>query len=70
MTVVVKDHTNANYYITLELKQGRYGNYYEVQACPRFNECECGYPERSMVYALSEKKNAYAAFNRYKRKYI
>ena len=70
MTVVVKDHTNANYYITLELKQGRCGNYYEVQACPTFGECECGHPERSIVHALSEKKNAYATFNRYKRKYI
>lgn len=70
MTIVEKQHRNANYSITLEMVKGRYGFYYQVQACPRISDCECGYPVRSMTYALSEKKKAYATFNRYKKKYV
>ena len=70
MTVVEKNHKTENYYIALSVEIGRYGTYYNVQVCPRISECECGYPIRSMIYCIDEKKKAYTTFNRYKRKYV
>ena len=70
MTVVEKSHISENYYITLEIATRWDKSYYLVQASPRFDNSMCGYPVREMTYPISDKKNAYATFNRYKRKYI
>lgn len=66
MTFVEKNHTNENYYISLSYEN----NCYSVQVCPRIDECLCGYPIRTMTYALSEKDKALATYKRYVKKYI
>ena len=69
MTVVEKQHTNENYYIAMELKQGYNTMHYEVVACPIVDDNLCGYPIRSMTYSLDEKKKAENTFRRYKNTY-
>ena len=70
MTIVEKSHRNENYCIelTIEFAYGR--SYYQVSACPLIDDGTCGSPIREITYSLNDKKNAYATFNRYKRKYI
>lgn len=70
MTVVEKSHYSDNYYITLEVEEGRYGFYYEVQVCPRIGENECGYPVRSMTYSMKDRAKALATYRRYIKKYV
>lgn len=70
MTIIEKSHTNENYYITLDIEEGKYGGYYVVRVCPRISDCMCGYPVREYAYPLTEKEKAYNAFKRYQRKYI
>lgn len=66
MSLVEKQHTNDNYYISLEVKN----NCYVVQVCPRINENLCGYPIREMTYTINEKEKANSTFKRYVKKYI
>ena len=70
MTVTEKNHTNENYYISLEIKTSYNTNYYEINVCERLNDYECSYPIKSIMYSMDEKKKAYATFNRYAKKYI
>ena len=70
MTSVIKQHTNNNYYISLEIKMRNERIIYEVQVCPLYSENMCGYPIREISYPMNEKKKALATFNRYKRKYV
>lgn len=69
MTVTLEQHKGTNYYVTLEFDTGYYNGFYRVQACPCYNNSLCGHPERSTVYHLTEKKNAYATFKRYIKRY-
>lgn len=70
MTITEKQHTNENYYISMEIET-RYGmTYYEVSVCPLLNAWEGGSPIKSIVYSMDERKKALATFNRYKREYI
>lgn len=69
MTMSIRQHTNENYYIVLEVDFGYYGPYYNVEVCPRISECECGYPIKKMTYPITEEKKAKETFNRYKRLY-
>ena len=69
MTTVVKSHTTKTHYITLELEARSRGYVYIVEACPRIDDCRCGYPERQMLYAMSERKKAEATFKRYCKRY-
>lgn len=69
MTTVIRHHHNPNYYIVLEINRAYGISYYEIQAYPIHGGI-AGYPEHSMTYPLSDKRNAYATFNRYKRKYV
>jgi hypothetical protein len=66
MTLTIKQHKNDKYYITMEHKN----NCFIVQVCPLLKDNMAGYPIREMIYPISEKKNAQATFNRYKRTYI
>ena len=70
MTVTEKSHLNDNYYITLDVEEGRYGFYYEVQVCPRISENECGYPVRRMAYHMGDRTKALATYKRYIKKYV
>ena len=70
MTITEKNHTNENYYISLEIKTNHNMNHYEVSVHPILNECECGYPIKSISYSMDEKKKANATFNRYKKIYV
>lgn len=65
MTVVEKEHFTENYYIALEMKQTYNSMHYEVAVCPIINDCECGYPIRSITYPITEKKKANSTFRRY-----
>ena len=69
MTVTIKSNTNDNYHVSLEM-ENRYGNdVYIVQVCPCIDDSICGYPEKEMIYSIADKKNAYATYNRYMKKY-
>lgn len=70
MTLVIKQHKNNNYYISLEITIRYERSIYLVQVCPLYDENMCGYPIREMTYSIDEKKKALATFNRYKRNYI
>lgn len=70
MCVVVEQHINNNYYITLVIENRYNTNYYLVECCPLISDGVCGYPERSITYPITEKKKAYNTFKRYVKKYI
>ena len=70
MDVVVEQHMNNNYYITLEIIIRWDQQLYHVQCCPLFSNGLCGYPEREMTYSINEKQKAYNTFKRYVKKYI
>ena len=75
MTLVIKQHTENDFYVTLELDKG--GLYtankqkfiYVVEVCPIHKNNMCGYPIRKMTYAYNDKKKAEATFRRYVKKY-
>lgn len=69
MTTVIASHKTKGYYITLSLETRTYGSVFVVEACPRINDCMCGYPERQMLYGEDEQKKANATFKRYCKKY-
>ena len=74
MTITEKQHTNKHYYISMDMindykTDGEIFWYYRVDCGPRLSDGTIGYPIRSMVYSLDERKNALATFNRYKRTY-
>lgn len=69
MTTVVKSHTTGTHYITMSFEARRYGCVYIVEACPRIGPNLCGYPERQMLYAESERKKAETTFRRYCKRY-
>lgn len=69
MTTVIQQHTNNSYYVSLSITR-KYGNeIYVVQVCPCYENNTCGHPEREMTYPISNKKNAYATYKRYVKKY-
>lgn len=70
MTIVLEQHTNENYYITLSIESRNEQNYYEVQCCPLISKDFCGAPIRSITYSLFEKKKAHNTFRRYVKKYV
>jgi hypothetical protein len=69
MTTTIKSHTANGYYVEINIQNKYNMTFYTVSACPCFDETRCGYPEKEMVYSLAEKKNAYATYNRYIKKY-
>lgn len=70
MTIVLKQHSNENYHITLNIKNRFSQDYLEVQCCPLINKDFCGTPIRSITYSLNEEKKAYDTFKRYVKKYV
>lgn len=70
MTIVKKQHTNENYYITLNIVSRYKQDYYEVQCCPLISKDFCGAPIKSITYSLNEEKKAYNTFKRYVKKYV
>ena len=70
MTTIVRNCKTDNYYITLEIERRNENDIYVVQACPCINDYECGYPEREMTYSIEDKKNAYATYRRYMKRYV
>ena len=69
MTTVLKSYKNKHFYICMEMEHKYNRDYYLITVNPVYNDNLCGYPIRSMVYSLDERKNALATFNRYKRTY-
>lgn len=72
MTFTVKSHKGNHHYITMESTVRHGIPVYIVSVYPIPSEREpdiLGFPERETVYPHTRKKNALAAFNRYKRKY-
>lgn len=72
MTFTVKSHKGNHHYITMEstVRHGIPVYIVSVYSIPSEREPDIiGLLEREMVYPYSQKKNALAAFNRYKRKY-
>jgi hypothetical protein len=69
MTTTIKSHRNEFYYICLDVEHCYSYSYYKVEVYPSINDALCGYPIKSIVYSLDERKNALATFNRYKRTY-
>lgn len=70
MTIVLKQHTNENYYITLNIKNRYDRDYLEVQCYPLINKDFYGAPIRNVTYSLNEEKKAYNTFKRYVKKYV
>lgn len=66
MTLVIKQHKNENYYISMGYEKN---NTITVEACPIIDENTCGYPIKKITYAINDEKNALATFNRYVKKY-
>ena len=64
MSFVIKQHHTENHYIFIALEN----NLYIVRVCPLY-DWGCGYPIREMLYHYSDKKKAYATYNRYIKKY-
>lgn len=65
MTFIEKQHKNDLYYINVAVE----GGLYIVSVYPRYGDGDCGYPVKRMTYSLADKKQAYATFNRYVKKY-
>ena len=68
MTIVEKQHTTPNYYISMEMETRRAGCVYVVKVHPMYGN-ECGYPIRTAIYPTNEKKKALATYKRYIKKY-
>lgn len=69
MSMVVRQHTENNYYVTLEVKNVWGNDIYIVEVCPCYDNNMCGYPLQKMTYSIKDKKNAEATFRRYVKKY-
>lgn len=69
MTTVISSHTSNLYYVSIDIERRYESEIYVVQVCPCINEYMCGHPEREMIYPITEKKEAYATYRRYIRRY-
>lgn len=70
VTVVIESCENEKYHVDMEVTTRGNNQVYVVQVCPRFNENMCGYPLNQRTYSVNDKKNAYATYKRYVKKYI
>ena len=69
MSVILRKHTTANYYIYLELTRRYDREIYTVAVCQCYSN-GCGYPIRTMTYPANEEKKAIATYKRYIKKYM
>lgn len=65
MAVTLKNATTKTHHICIEAN----GNLLTVSACPLLGGGLCGYPDNQCVYHYSERKQAFATFRRYCKKY-
>ena len=68
MTIVEKQHTTSNYYISVEITDMGGAGVYTVKVCPIYGNV-CGYPIRAATYPVNEKKKAISTYKRYVKKY-
>lgn len=69
MTIVIKQHKNNDYYISLST-ENRYGiDIYIVQVLPCIDKARCGLPITEITYPIKDRKKALATYRRYVKKY-
>ena len=69
MDVIIKQHKDNDYYVYISIETVYYNTVYKVGVCRCYDNCLCGYPEREMVYPISDNKKALATYKRYVKKY-
>lgn len=67
-SVTVKQEKIRHYLVAMEIKNTKGDSYYDVGLYPEHDDGMYGYPINNNVYHITEKKQATATYNRYKRK--